>query len=529
MASSAPPAGASGAAPSAAHRPGRRNADLSDWLAVAAGTLGALMATLDISIVNSSLPTIQGSIGATGSEATWVATSFLVAEIIIIPLSGWLTKLLGLRRFLLISAILFVVFSVICGIATNLTTMIIGRVGQGLSGGAMIPTAMTIIATRLPPHQQPIGSAAFGFTAIMGPVVGPVLGGWLTETYSWHYAFFINVPLSGFLVALLLIGLPKSRARLDLLADADWLGLVGLTLFLGGFTLVLEEGNREQWFQSAEIIWLTVMATIGVAMVTAGQLWAKEPIIRLSLLYDRQFSGVIVMGLAIGMVLYGSSFVIPQFLAAISNYNALQAGMIVSITGLPAITLMVLSPFIMRIFDIRLAVGIGLALLVLSAWVDTTLNAESVGGDFVESQLLRGLGIAMTFIFLNQAAISSVPVKYAGDAAGLFNTARNLGGSLALAAIATVQEQRYYFHARRLEETLSANAIAVQDRLLEMTATYGSSEAALRALSGIISREALVMTYNDLFFLLAVVIVVVIPLALLLRPLPSDISSGPMH
>jgi len=521
---SAASAGGAGATP-----PVRRNADISDWLAVAAGTLGALMAMLDVSIVNAALPTIQGEIGATGTEATWVATSFLVAEIVVMPLSAWLTKLLGLRRFLLIAATLFIAFSFLCGIATNLTTMIIGRIGQGAAGGVMIPTAMTIIATRLPRHQQPIGTAAFGVTAIMGPVAGPALGGWLTEAYSWHYAFLINIPICGLLIALLLAGLPKTRARLELFADADWLGLIGMTVFLATLVIVLEEGNREQWFQSSEIVWLSIASATGLTMLIAGQIWSRDPVIRLRLLYDRQFSGVILMGIVIGMVIYGTAFVIPQFLSAIAGYNSLQAGLIVSLSGLPALAIIMVSPILMRLFDIKVAVGFGMLCLVMSAWLDTTMTTQSVGGDFVESQLLRGVGTVLALVFLNQAAISSVSVKYAGDAAGLFNTARNLGGSLALAAIATVQDQRVWFHTRRLEETLSANSVAVQERVADLAATFGSTEAALRALSGTIAREALVMTYNDMFFLLTIATIIVTPLVMVLRPLPREISSGPMH
>jgi DHA2 family multidrug resistance protein len=190
-------------------------ADLTAWLAVAAGTLGALMATLDISIVNSALPTIQGEIGASGTEGTWVATSYLVAEIVIIPLAAWFQRVLGLRTFLLIAASLFTLFSVACGMATSLTEMIIGRVGQGFTGGALIPTAQTIIAMRLPRSQQPIGIAAFGVTAVMGPVMGPLIGGWLTENVSWHYAFFLNVPVCAALLALLILGLPHEKSHLN--------------------------------------------------------------------------------------------------------------------------------------------------------------------------------------------------------------------------------------------------------------------------------------------------------------------------
>ncbi|MFC4255008.1 DHA2 family efflux MFS transporter permease subunit [Altererythrobacter xixiisoli] len=508
---------------------GRQNADLAAWLAVIAGTLGAMMATLDISIVNSALPTIQGEIGATMTEGTWIATSYLVAEIIIIPLGAWLTSLLGLRRFLLIAAVLFTGFSVLCGIAENLTTMIIGRAGQGFTGGAMIPTAMTIIATRLPPHQQPIGTALFGVTAVLGPVFGPLLGGWLTEAFSWHYAFLINVPICALLVVMLYVGLPNEKARLDRLGEADWLGVFGLAFGLGAMTVVLEEGNREQWFASAHIIQLTALSVIGFVMVGIGQVISDRPVVRLSLLLDRQFGAVTIMAVMLGVVLYGSSYMIPQFLAAIADYDALQAGKIVMISGLPMMVLMVMTPLLMRLFDIRVAVILGLMLLAMSCYVDTALNADAVGADFVESQLLRGAGTVLAFVFLNQAAISSVPVQNAGDAAGLFNAARNIGGSLALAGIATVQDQRLWFHSRRIEESLPANSVGVQDYMAGMAQQLGSAETALRALGGTITRQALVMTYNDMFWLLFVGIACVCPLALLLRPLPKDISAAPMH
>lgn len=507
----------------------RENADLAAWLAVLAGTLGAMMATLDISIVNSALPTIQGEIGATPTEGTWIATSYLVAEIIIIPLGAWFVQLLGLRRFLLIAAVMFTGFSVLCGVADNLTTMIIGRAGQGFAGGAMIPTAMTIIATRLPPHQQPIGTALFGVTAILGPVFGPLLGGWLTEAYSWHYAFLINVPVCVLLVFMLLIGLPKDKMQLHLLGEADWLGVFGLGFGLGAMTVVLEEGNREQWFASWHIIQLTILSVIGFVMVAVGQFIAKRPVVRLALLFDRQFGSVAIMATMLGMALYGTAYMIPQFLAAIADYDALQAGKIVMISGIPMLVLMVMTPLLMRLFDIRVMVMFGLGMLSLSCFVDTSLTAQAVGGDFVDSQLMRGVGTVLAFVFLNQAAISSVPVQYAGDAAGLFNAARNIGGSLALAGIATIQDQRLWFHSRRIEETLQANSVGVQDYIAGMAQSLGSTETALRALSGTITRDALVMTYNDMFWLLGVGILIVCPLVLLLKPLPKNLSAAPMH
>jgi len=517
------------ASPASAGAPPVEKADITAWLAVAAGTLGALMATLDISIVNSALPTIQGEIGATGTEGTWVATSYLVAEIVIIPMAAWLQRLLGLRTFLLIVAVLFTIFSVVCGFADSLMMMIVGRVGQGFTGGAMIPTAQTIIAMRLPRRQQPVGIALFGVTAIMGPVIGPLLGGWLTENISWHYAFFINLPICALLMVLLLVGLPHERTRLDLLGEADWLGVAGLALGLGGLTVFLEEGQREQWFASELIWWMAGVSALGFALLFAGQITARRPVIKLSLLLDRQFGSVALMATVLGVVLYGTAYVIPQFLAAIAGYNALQAGQIVLISGIPSLFMMAMVPILIRTIDIRLAVAAGLAIMGGSSLIDAHLNIDSVGGDFVASQLMRGVGQILGMLFLSQAAIQSVPREDAGDASGLFNSVRNLGGSLALAGISVIQDQRLWFHNRRLEEVLNANSLNVQDYVAGLSQMLGGEPTALRLLSQQLQVQALVMTYNDIFWLMGIGTLIVIPFVFFLRPLPKDASAGAMH
>jgi len=506
-----------------------RNADASDWLAVAAGTLGAMMAMLDISIVNSALPTIQGEIGASGTEGTWIATSYLVAEIIVIPLAGWLQRLFGLRNFLLLAAIGFIGFSMVCGFANSLTTMILGRVGQGLTGGALIPTAMTIIATRLPPHQQAVGNSLFGATAILGPICGPVLGGWLTENISWHYAFFLNLPVGAALILLLLLAMPHQRPRFDLIGEADWLGVIGLILGLGGLTVVLEEGQREQWFESATIVWLTVMMVIGFTLLLIGQVRAERPVIRLSLVLDRQFGAVIVMAILVGMVIYGTSYVIPQFLSAIAHYNALQSGQIVLLSGVPMILFMPFIPWVVRNVPIHASVAFGLSLLGISAYMETELTVQSTGSDFVASQLMRGLGTVCVMMFLNQAAIRSVPRSLASDAAGLYNAARNLGGSFALAGIAVVQDQRVWLHSRRMEEAIEANSPDVQAYLDAQTSLLGSSEAALRAIEQSIQAQALTMTFVDLFWMLIIGIAFAAPFVLFLKPLPQHAAPVAAH
>ncbi len=514
-------AGPSARAPGHAARQGNARADVAAWLAVGAGTLGALMATLDISIVNSSLPTIQGEIGASGTEGTWIATAYLVAEIVIIPISAWLGRLLGFRKFLLTATILFTAFSLVCGTATSLAQMIIGRVGQGFTGGALIPTAQTIIAQRLPPSQQPIGIALFGVVAILGPLLGPLIGGWLTENVSWHYAFLLNLPLCVILVILLIVALPKQKANLSEIYQADWLGIAGLAFGLGGLTVLLEEGQRELWFASSLIRTMALISLAGFACLVAGQVLARRPVVKLGLLLDRQFGSVVLMGMVVGVVLYGTSYTIPQFLALIAGYNALQSGKVVLLSGIPSMLMMPFVPILLRRINIRIAVGGGMIIMGLSALFDAQLSASADGSDFVRSQLMRGVGQILAMFFLSQAVVRSVPPEEAGDASGLFNASRNLGGSFALAAIAIIQDKRLWFHSRRIEETLSANSPRVQAYMAAMTARFGSPSVAYRLMAQQVQTQALVMTFNDIFFIMACVTGVVLPLVLFLKPLPQ--------
>lgn len=516
------------AAMTAAAAPPER-ADLAAWLAVVAGNLGALMATLDISIVNSALPVIQGEIGASGTEGTWIATAYLVAEIVIIPMAGWLQRMLGMRTFLLLAAGLFTIFSIVCGIATTLPMMIVGRVGQGFTGGAMIPTAQTIIAQRLPRSQQPIGIAVFGVTAILGPVLGPLVGGWLTENISWHYAFFLNVPICAILITLLLVGLPHERAKLELFREADWFGIAGLALGLGGLTVLLEDGQREQWFDSGLIRWMAFTSAVGFGLLFWGQWVAARPIIKLKLLLDRQFGSVALMGVVLGIVLYGTSYAIPQFLAALADYNALQAGKVVLLSGIPSLLMMTIVPILLKRIDIRIAVSAGLLIMGSAALLDANLTVQSSGPDFTASQLLRGVGQILAMLFLSQACVRSVPPEDAGDASGLFNAMRNLGGSFALAGISILQDQRMYFHSRRIEETLNANSPAVQSYVGGLGQAVGEPAAGLRLLSQQIAAQALTMTYNDIFWIMGVGALAVLPLVLFLRPLPTGAEPAMVH
>ncbi|MHB8286084.1 MAG: MDR family MFS transporter [Caulobacteraceae bacterium] len=492
-------------------------ADAAAWLAVAAGTIGSLMATLDTSIVNASLPTIQGEIGASSSEGTWISTAYLVAEIVMIPLAGWFQNIFGLRNFLLIATTLFTLFSMWCGVSHDLIQMIIGRVGQGFTGGAMIPTALTIVSTRLPPKQQPVGIALFGMTAVLGPVLGPITGGWLTENLSWHYSFFLNLPIGLGLIALLIIALPAKKIAWGEFRQADILGILGLILGLGGLTIVLEEGQRERWFESDMIRELSLVSLFGIALLLVGQFVAKKPVIRLKILLDRSFGGVFLMSLMVGAALYGILYIIPQYLAAVPGYNAEQSGDVTAISGVPTIMLLAVFPILVRAIDIRIAIAFGLFLYGMSCFMDAGLTPLTAGPQFFLSQVVRGVAQFFSLLFLNQAATSSVAREYAEDASGLFNAARNLGGSFGLAAVSTIQDQRMTFHVARISESIDANAVGAQ---------AAAQSQGLPMLNQAIQLQATVMSFADLYWVFGLALLVMIPLVLLLRPLPKDADIG---
>jgi DHA2 family multidrug resistance protein len=508
-------------------------ADLTAWLAVAAGTLGAFMAMLDISIVNSALPVIQGEIGATQSEGTWVGTSYLVAEIIIMPLTAWLERMLGLRRVLLIGATIFTIFSVVCGLASDLTTLIMGRVGQGLAGGTLIPTAMTIMAKRLPPHQQAIGMALFASAALLGPILGPLLGGWITENYSWHYAFFINVPICAGLVLLILAGLPGEPGNIDELTNADWFGVAGMIITFGSITVLLEEGHREQWFESALIWQLAIATVVGVVLVVIGQMRGRRPIMKLSLLRDRALSAVLLMVMVNGALLFGTLFTVPQFLAAVAGYNALQSGQVIFIAGFMGVIAAALYPLLVANIPLRLIVAVAMTMVALASYVSSNLTTDSVASAFRLGQVILGVGVTFSVLPLQQAAISAVSVDDAGEATSLFNIARNLGASIGLAALASFFDQRFEFHHWRLHSTLNANDPDLNHRMAESGAMLGggpeSIAGAFRALDEQVAMEALVMSFSDIFVVFAALPIIALPLVFLLRPIDPARAKGIAH
>ena len=318
--------------------------------------LGAFMAVLDIQITNASLNDITGALGATIDEGSWISTGYLVAEIVVIPLTGWLSQVFSIRRYLLVNASLFLLFSIACAFAANLPMMIIFRAGQGFTGGVLIPMAFTVILTKLPPAKQPIGLALFAITATFAPSVGPTIGGWLTDNLSWQYIFYLNIVPGILLIAGVAYAIAPKPMQLHLFKQGDWWGILTMAMGLSSLEFFLEEGNRKDWFGSQEIVRAAVVAAMTLPIFVVIQFTNKQPLLNLRLLGRRNFGLSMVVNLATGLGLYGSVFILPLFLAQVQGYNAMKIGETIMWSGIPQLFIIPFVPKLMKRLDLRFVI-----------------------------------------------------------------------------------------------------------------------------------------------------------------------------
>ena len=473
--------------------------------------LGAFMAVLDIQITNASLKDIQAALGATLEEGSWISTSYLVAEIVVIPLTGWLSQVFSTRRYLLVNATLFVFFSVCCAWAWDLPSMIVFRACQGFTGGILIPMAFTVILTMLPPSKQSTGLAMFAVTAVFAPSIGPTLGGWLTETFSWHYVFYLNVIPGALLIAAVWYAIDAKPMKLEMLKQGDWFGILAMAIGLGSLQVVLEEGSRKDWFGSQLIVRLTAIAVIFLAIFFFIELTRKKPFINLRLMKQRNFGLASIVNISLGLGLYGSVYIMPLYLSQIQGYNAMQIGEVLMWVGIPQLFLIPFVPRLMQRFDTRLIIAVGVSLFAVSCFMNSSLTNLTAIDQLRWSQLVRAIGQPLIMVPLSSIATAGLPKEQAGSASGLFNMMRNLGGSLGIAAIATLLTQREQFHSNRLGEAVSLYSPATQERMNQMTQYFVSKGAdlataqnqAMDAIAKTVRREAYVMAYNDCFYFIA--------------------------
>ena len=327
---------------------------LKTWIGVGGALIGAFMAVLNIQVTNSSLPDIEGGIGTGGVNGTWVSTAYLIGEIIVIPLSDFLSRVFSLRRYLTACTALFLLFSVACGQAHSLGEMVILRALQGFFGGVLIPLAFTIIVSMLPPSKRPAGFAGFAITATFAPAIGPTIGGWLTDTYGWQTIFYMNLVPGAVMLSALIYALPHSPMQFGLLRRGDWLGIGLMAIGLATFQTVLDDGNVDDWFGSPFIVELSLVSGVALSAFIAVELVVKEPLIPLRLLTRRNFGFGSLSNFLLGFALYSSAYLLPQYLTVTQGFDAEQSGNVMAWTGLPQLFIIPFLPLLMKRFDSRL-------------------------------------------------------------------------------------------------------------------------------------------------------------------------------
>jgi DHA2 family multidrug resistance protein len=506
-----------------------------DWLAVFGAILGAFTAILDIQITNASLADIQGALGASTEEGSWISTAYLMAEIIVIPLTGWLSSVIGLRRYLAVNTILFTGFSLACALSTSLTQMIVFRAGQGFTGGVLIPTAIVIVRTRLPRSQQPVGIALFGLTATFAPAIGPTVGGWLTDNLSWHYIFYLNL-IFGPIAAIIQLGAFEAvPARWGELLKGDWIGIGLMAAGLPALTYVLEEGQRKDWFGSQIIVNMSLLAAAGITGFIVRELTTERPFINLRVLANRSVGGACVLMTVLGAVSFGSIYIIPVYCAQIQGYNAQQIGYVVMWSGLPQLVLFPMMPLLLRTFDARLLVITGTLFFIASCWINVGLTHDVGADQLILPQLMRAVGQPLFTIPLSQLSTVGLAPRDTADASALSNMMRNLGGSIGIAMLSTMIDRREHMHFSVLAEAITVNATRTQERLAALVAgmhshiadPFAAKATVVRLLAQQVRREAYVMAYADGFYLVGVSLVLSLGVVAILKK-PQRVS-GPIE
>lgn len=506
-----PPAGRDAAAPSpssAGSSAGPRPVSTRDWLGFLSMVVGMFMAILDIQIVSSSLSEIQAGLAASADEISWVQTSYLIAEVVMIPLSGMLARILSTRVLFTIAAAGFTLTSVACAFTSSIESMIVWRALQGFIGGAMIPTVFATSFSLFPPEKRAGVSVMIGLVATMAPTLGPTLGGWLTQSFSWHWLFLANV-LPGIAVTSLvwtLVDVDKPNPALR--KGFDFIGLGLMAAFLGSLEFVVEEGPRQDWFQDEYVAIFAVVAAVSAVGFFWRVLTYRNPIVELRAFLDRNFAIGSLYSFIIGIGLYGAVYLQPLFLARVRGLNSLQIGTIMFVTGAFQFLSAPIAGALSKKLDLRVMLAMGLCLFGTGVWLNAHLTNQSGFWELFLPQAVRGLSLMLCFIPVNTIALGTLPPEQLKNASGLYNLMRNLGGAIGLAAINTVLLERASLHMNRLGDNLNLARPLVQETLDGLATKFDGlvadpQAAAMKTLARMVEREAMVLTFNDCLLLMA--------------------------
>lgn len=507
------------------------------WIAVCASMIGAFMAILNIQITNASLLNIEGGIGTGIDNGAWISTSYLIGEIIVIPLTDYLSKVFSFRRYMLVNAILFPIFSMACAFTHDLGSMIAMRGLQGFVGGILIPMSFTLVLTKLPKPQQPIGLALFAIAVTFAPAIGPTIGGYLTENYGWQTVFFVNTPPSILMVIALFFTLERQPMRLSLLKEGDWAGIATMAIGLSALQTVLEEGNKDDWFGSPFIVRLTLVAVVFLAAFIVIELKVEKPLVNLRLLKRRNFGMGVVTNVLVGFALFGTVYVLPQYLGQVQGYNAEQIGNVLAWTGLPQLLVIPLVPLLMKRFDARYIGAVGIGIFAWSCFMNTTLSFNNAGDQFLWPNIIRALGQALVLTPVSAVSTAGIAPSEAGAASGLSNMLRNLGGAVGTATLSTVITKREQFHSNIIGQSVTLSRDEVRQRIEELSqyfTAHGVTDPtlawhkAVAAIGARVHQQALVLGFADAFMVIGVLLVIA-ALALLAAGKVKGAAAGGPH
>ena len=517
-----------------AGRPAEWRPSHNPWLIALAVMLGTFMEVLDTSVANVALPHIGGSLSATPEEATWVLTSYLVSNAIILPTTAWLAAVFGRKRLLLTCIAIFTVSSAICGAATSLGMLIVARVVQGIGGGALQPIAQAILLESFPPAKRGVAMATFSMGIIVAPILGPTLGGWITDQYTWRWVFYINLPI-GLLALLLVLSfiedppyLERSRFR-----RMDYLGFGFMSLWLGAMQIMLDKGQEDDWFSSPRIRTLAVVSVIAMVSFIVREIVTDEPIVNFSVLRERNFAVGTVLITMLGVVLYGTTAMLPLFLQTLMGYSALDSGMAVSPRGLGALLSAFVVGRLIGVVDSRLLLGVGFGALAFSGWMFSHLTLNISMASVVAANVINGAATGLIFVPLSTTTLGLVPRERMGNATGIYNLMRNIGAGVGISLMTTFLARGAQAHQATLVTHVTPYDPAYQQWLRAAQSALGAHgnpvtapSQALGLLYAAVVRQATLLAFLDNFRLITLAALVCLPLLLLFRRTRARAAPG---
>jgi DHA2 family multidrug resistance protein len=504
--------------------------DRSPWLIAVVVSIATFMVVLDTAIANVSLRYIAGSLSISLDESTWIITTYLIANAIVLPVSGWLSNVMGRKRFYMLCVGLFTLASLLCGLAPSLNTLILFRILQGLGGGGMPTSEQAMLADTFPPEKRPQAFALYGIAVIVAPTVGPTLGGWITDNYSWHWIFFINVPIGILSLALVhwLVAEPEvlQRERRERLArglNIDWLGIVLIVLTFGCLEIVLDRGEIDGWFGSTTIVLCAAIALSSFILLVPWELTRSDPVVNIRLLFQRQFGLAFVIMLAVGAILFGSNQITPQLMQTNFAYTAELSGLAMMPGGLAMLFMMPVAGQVTGLLQPKYWMALGFGVVAAAMWYSTSLPPNATFGFFAMIRTFQTVGLPFLFLPINMIAYSELPSEETNQGSALINVARNLGGSIGVSLANTELLQRSQFHQARLVSHLFPTSIAFQSAMKHANQYFAANGPPAEAMTTtihyfgtLVVSQAELLAYIDVFYSWALFAALFVPIVLLL-------------